>query len=67
MFASIYKFLDVQGLEISVMDLLSSLALGEAQLSGEVLETFFLNDNLLVYPEEALNLQVPFFSPSESL
>jgi len=40
MFASIYKFLDVQGLEVSVMDLLSSLALGEAQLSGEVLETF---------------------------
>jgi len=41
MFASIYKFLDVQGLEVSVMDLLSSLALGEAQLSGEVLETFY--------------------------
>ena len=39
MFASIYKFLDVQGLEVSVMDLLSSLALGEA-LSGEVLQTF---------------------------
>ena len=40
MFASILKFLDVQGLEVPVMDLLSSLALEEAQHSGEVLEAF---------------------------
>ena len=37
---SILKFLDMQGVEVPIMDFPSSLALGEAQLSGEVLETF---------------------------
>lgn len=40
MFASILKFLDLQGLEVPIMDFLSSLALGEAQHSDKVLEPF---------------------------
>lgn len=66
MLASIWKFLNVQGLEVPRMDFFSSLALGEAQHSGEVLETL-PRDDVLVFSEEALNFQVPCFFPPEPL
>lgn len=63
MLASVWKFLNVQGLEVPRMDFCSSLARGEAQ-PGEVLETLPRDDDLLVFSKEALNFQVPcFFSP----
>lgn len=70
MFVSILKFLDMQGLEVPIMDLPSSMALGEAQHSGVVLETFL---SMTIYwfsqkrPYTSKFLACPLQSPCQLL